>query len=253
MTSVGTDGEVTVHGRWSFARRCQGTGLPAWAIAAAVAALLSFAGCGGMSGTPSGNTSGATAASNSPEISVTPSPVSFGNVAVGSNSSVPMNVSNQGSAALTITNIVTSGAGFSISGLPVPLTLGVGNSQAFAASFQPAAVGNSSGSIAFTNNATSGAYLVDLNGAGVAAPPPGAHSVALSWTASTSNGVSGYNVYRGPVSGGPYAVVSSSLVAATQYTDSTVQSAQTYFYVVTAVDSNNAESAYSNEVSAAIP
>ncbi len=84
-------------------------------------------------------------------------------------------------------------------------------------------------------------------------PPPSTHSVALSWTASASSGVNGYNVYRGPVSGGPYAMVSSSPVAATQYTDSTVQAAQTYYYVVTAVNSSNTESAYSNEVAAAIP
>jgi len=79
-----------------------------------------------------------------------------------------------------------------------------------------------------------------------------AHSAALSWTASTSV-VTGYNIYRGTVSGGPYAKLNSSLIALTTYTDSTVQSGQTYFYIVTAVDASNVESAYSNEISAIIP
>jgi fibronectin type 3 domain-containing protein len=79
-----------------------------------------------------------------------------------------------------------------------------------------------------------------------------AHSAALSWTASTSV-VAGYNVYRGTVSGGPYSKLNSSLIGPTTYTDSTVQSGQTYFYVVTAVDASNVESAYSNTISAIIP
>jgi fibronectin type 3 domain-containing protein len=76
--------------------------------------------------------------------------------------------------------------------------------------------------------------------------------VALSWNASTST-VAGYNVYRGTVSGGPYAKINSSLVAVLDYTDSTVQSSTTYFYVTTAVDSSGNESGFSNEVSATIP
>ena len=43
------------------------------------------------------------------------------------------------------------------------------------------------------------------------------------------------------------------LVAATTYTDSTVQASQTYFYVVTSVDSSGVESAYSTEVSVTVP
>ena len=78
------------------------------------------------------------------------------------------------------------------------------------------------------------------------------HSVALTWNASTST-VSGYNVYRSTVSGSGYTKINSSLVALLTYTDSTVQSGTTYFYVTTAVDSSGNESVHSNEVSAAIP
>ena len=78
------------------------------------------------------------------------------------------------------------------------------------------------------------------------------HSASLSWSASTS-AVSGYNVYRSTVSGSSYAKINSSLVAVLSYTDSTVQSGTTYFYVATAVDSSGRESANSNEVIAVIP
>jgi fibronectin type 3 domain-containing protein len=65
--------------------------------------------------------------------------------------------------------------------------------------------------------------------------------------------VIGYNVYRGTVSGGPYSQINSSLDPSTAYTDNTVQSGQTYFYVTTALDASNGESAQSNEVQAVIP
>ncbi len=79
------------------------------------------------------------------------------------------------------------------------------------------------------------------------------HSVALSWIASTTSTVSGYNVYRSTVSGTGYAKMNSSVVSVLIYTDGTVQNATTYYYVTTAVDGGGTESAYSNEVSAAIP
>ena len=82
----------------------------------------------------------------------------------------------------------------------------------------------------------------------------GQHQVLLSWTASTSSNVAGYNVYRGTTSGGPYSTkLDSSLVTGTSYTDNTIQSGQTYYYVATAVDSSGNESVPSNQTQAVIP
>jgi hypothetical protein len=81
----------------------------------------------------------------------------------------------------------------------------------------------------------------------------GAHSVALSWAASTSTGLAGYNIYRGSTSGGPYTKVSASVVAGTSYTDATVQAGQTYYYVSTAVSTGGTESIYSNQAQATVP
>ena len=74
----------------------------------------------------------------------------------------------------------------------------------------------------------------------------------LTWTASTSTGVTGYKVYRSTVNGGPYALVSLTPVTGTTYVDATVQGGLTYYYVVTAVAGSN-ESGYSTQVTAVIP
>ena len=78
------------------------------------------------------------------------------------------------------------------------------------------------------------------------------HTVDLSWRASTSPNVISYNVYRGTVSGGPYIKIASG-IASTLYTDSTVSSGQTYYYVTTAVDNTGQQSTYSNQTTAVIP
>jgi hypothetical protein len=78
-------------------------------------------------------------------------------------------------------------------------------------------------------------------------------SVTLSWAASVSLDVAGYNVYRASITGGPYMKLNSSPVSSLQYLDTTVSSGQTYFYVATAVDSVGSESTYSTEASAAVP
>jgi hypothetical protein len=78
------------------------------------------------------------------------------------------------------------------------------------------------------------------------------HSVQLNWTASTSS-VAGYNVYRGTAAAGPFAVVNTSLIDGTTFTDSTVASGQTYYYVAVAVDASNNQSINSNVAQAVVP
>jgi hypothetical protein len=78
------------------------------------------------------------------------------------------------------------------------------------------------------------------------------HTASLNWTASTSSNVTGYNVYRASQSAGPYTKLTSSPIVGTSYTDVTVQAGQTYYYVTTAVDSSNTESAYSNQAPAIV-
>jgi hypothetical protein len=82
---------------------------------------------------------------------------------------------------------------------------------------------------------------------------PTTHGVTLSWTASASAGIAGYNIYRATTSGGPYAKVNSSLVTILNFDDPAVQAGVTYYYVVTAVDTSNLESGYSTEVQGKVP
>jgi hypothetical protein len=77
------------------------------------------------------------------------------------------------------------------------------------------------------------------------------HSVTLSWTASASDNIVGYNVYRGSTSGGPYTQI--AFVGGTSYQDSGVSAGQTYFYTATAVDSTSHESPYAAQAVAVIP
>jgi fibronectin type 3 domain-containing protein len=129
------------------------------------------------------------------------------------------------------------------------LILAPGQTATLNVTFAPSAAGSATGSIVVNSDATNSPLNIGLTGSGV---QPVQHSTTLSWTASTST-VMGYNAYRGTVSGGPYTKLNASVNTSTTYTDSTVQSGQTYFYVVTAVDSSGVESSYSNQASGAIP
>ena len=79
------------------------------------------------------------------------------------------------------------------------------------------------------------------------------HSVTLTWTASVSPNVVGYNVYQSTSSNGPYTKLTATLVNGTSYVDTTVKAGVTYYYVATAVNSSNVESAYSDQAQAVIP
>jgi hypothetical protein len=82
--------------------------------------------------------------------------------------------------------------------------------------------------------------------------PATQHSVDLHWIASTSP-VAGYKIYRGNQHLGPYSPMNTTPTVNTKYTDSTVQSGATYYYVVTSVDAQSHESTYSNEVQVTVP
>jgi len=78
-----------------------------------------------------------------------------------------------------------------------------------------------------------------------------AHSVKLNWKASTSSGVTGYEVYRSTISGGYYAMLDR--VGGLTYTDDRVQSSTTYYYVTRAINGAGEQSKFSNQVQVVIP
>jgi len=87
-----------------------------------------------------------------------------------------------------------------------------------------------------------------MTGTGTA---PVQHTVDLTWD-SSSDAV-GYNVYRSTTSGSGYTMVNTSLDSTTAYTDSTVVSGLTYYYVAAAVNASGDESGYSTPATAVIP
>jgi hypothetical protein len=159
-------------------------------------------------------------------------------------------VSNGGGSNLDISSVSLSSAsaGFSDSGVSSGLILTPGQSATMSVTFDPSASGSVTGSITIASNVASG--VITLSGAGAAASV--SHSASLNWSLDSS-AANGYNVYAGSVSGGPYTKLNSPSVMTTSFTDSSVQAGQTYYFVVTALDANNNESGYSNQVSALIP
>ena len=103
---------------------------------------------------------------------------------------------------------------------------------------------------------TSSAYWVmqmaTFKFAGTAPVSPTQHQVDLSWNPSTSANITNYNVYRSTISGSSY-VLRGKTGGALSYTDQTVQSGATYYYVMTAVDNQGRESSYSNQAVAVVP
>jgi hypothetical protein len=180
---------------------------------------------------------------------LTPSATSltFSNVIIGGNLVKGITLTNSGSVNITVSTVTITGAGFTASGVSNGQIITPGQIVTLNVTYTPSGTASVPGNVTVASNASNSPNSITLTGNG-AFP----HSAALSWTASTST-VVGYNVYRGTVSGGPYTLVSSSTVAGTQFTDSTVLAGQTYFFVVTAVASGNVESVNSNEVSGTIP
>jgi len=180
-------------------------------------------------------------------LSVTPGALNFGQVAVGSTMNKTGTLTASGASVVVSAASVTSSE-YSLTGLSFPVTVAAGKSVSFTATFAPKASGAAPANFTFTGNTSTATEA--LSGTGMAA---GGHSVALSWDASSSSSVDGYNIYRAAATSGPFSKLNSSPDNGTSYTDSSVQSGSTYFYVTTSVGTDGEESSYSNQVKAVIP
>jgi len=207
--------------------------------------VLTMAACQGVSSAHSNTSSNANGSS---QLIVSPGALNFGSAAVGNTQNKTATLSASG-ASVTVSSAGWNGQGYSVSGISFPVTLPVGKSVSYTVSFTPQAPGNAPGGISFVSDASNSPSAQTWTGSGT---QTSASTVALSWIASTS-AVAGYNIYRGTLATGPYARLNSSLLPDTSYIDASVQSGATYYYVATAVDSSNVESAYSTPASAVIP
>jgi len=184
---------------------------------------------------------------------LTVSPVNAGSVVVGTSGTQTGTLTATG-ASVSVTSVGLGGTNpseFSISGLSFPVTVTTSQPVTFTVTFTPGATGAASASASFASTASNSPSAAALSGTGTAAP---VHTVSLSWTASTTSGVTSYNVYRAVfgTSCGSYSNVGSTPSSITAYTDSVVADGTTYCYATTAVDPSG-ESAYSNISKAVIP
>ncbi len=81
---------------------------------------------------------------------------------------------------------------------------------------------------------------------------PTSGTATLSWNASGGPDLEGYKVYQATASGGYGAPIATVTMDFTSYTITTLDAGTTYFFAVTAYNSDGAESSFSNEVSKTI-
>jgi len=82
---------------------------------------------------------------------------------------------------------------------------------------------------------------------------PSTGTVTLTWNSNTEGDLYGYDIYRSSTSGGQINRLNLVRSKTSAYTDTSVAGTRTYYYVVTAVDTNFNSSADSIEVSATVP
>lgn len=185
-------------------------------------------------------------------LTLSPSTLSFGNVAVGSSKSLTTTVTASG------TNVVISSAGTSsgevvLSGGSLPATIAAGKSAQVTVTFKPQSSGTATGTFSFGSNASNPTLTGSFSGTGTTTSAPAAkHSVSLTWSESSS-GIAGYNVYRGTASAGPYSKINGGMASTPSFIDTSVSAGKTYFYVATAVTASGTESKYSNPITVTVP
>jgi Abnormal spindle-like microcephaly-assoc'd, ASPM-SPD-2-Hydin len=181
-----------------------------------------------------------------PELAITPATLNFGEVAVGTTQKRTVELSASGGSVI-ISAVSSSSSQFAVLDTPLPLTVSVGKDVAVNVTFTPQASGNPTATLSFASDAVDSPTRSALIGTGTTA------FVSLSWVASTSAEVMGYNIYRKTSSTGSYSRINSKLDPNTNYTDATVVHGTTYYYATTAVNSQGKESEYSSGVEVVVP
>src|SRR5271170_573311 len=168
----------------------------------------------GSSSTLSVALSGTAVASGS--LSATPTSFSFGSLQVGTNQTQTETLKNVGGGSLTISQATVNGAGFSYTGLTLPMTLAANQSATFGVVFAPTTAGASSGSVSLTISGSSTTLDIALAGSGVAPANLTATPASLTFTNITvgQNQVQTETVTN---TGGENATISGSTASGTGF------------------------------------
>ena len=122
--------------------------------------ILVTSGCVGVTG------KGTTPVVTGVAIEISPSTVSFGNVAMGQSATKTVTLTNPGTEALSVSGIAVAGTGFTASGPHLPISLASGQSTSISAVFKPTSGNADKGTITITSNAPGSPSLVALSGTG---------------------------------------------------------------------------------------
>jgi len=184
-------------------------------------------------------------------VSFSPTTLPFGTQPVATTSAVQtITLSNGGSAAVSISGLTIMGANpgdFEEIADTCGSSLAAGGNCTIAVTFTPSATGQRTATLTITDSASGSPQTAICTGTG-------SPDVILSWGASPSSGITGYDVFRGTNSGGESSTpLNSTPINGTSYVDTKVTAGMTYYYVVTAVGSNGVQSAPSNETEAVVP
>ncbi len=109
------------------------------------------------------------ASAGAPTLSITPSSVSFSDIATGTTANATVTVKNTatGSNPTTFTSIVASGTGFSQTNTCTSGKLGAGKTCTITVTFSPSQTGNYSGAITLTDNASGSPQTINLTGSAI--------------------------------------------------------------------------------------
>ena len=103
-------------------------------------------------------------------LTASPASVAFGSVTVGNSQQESATVTNNSASNVTISQAAIAGAGFTLSRLPLPVTLSGGQSTQLTVTFAPQSATGVTGSLTITSNAPNPTLTVPLSGTGSASP-----------------------------------------------------------------------------------
>ncbi len=208
-------------------------------------AIGSLLGCQGVSA--GGGSTNPVGTGTVGQLTVNPATLDLGSVMTGASGTASGSLAASG-GNVTVTAASTNNSVFSVGGLSLPVTIPAGKSASFTVTFSPQTAGAATASLTFTNNSQLTTTTEALKGTGTPAPT---HTVNLSWNASTSSNITGYNVYRAAyvTSCGSFSKINTGVDTSTLYVDSSVIDGANYCYATTAVNTSSQESGYSNIIS----
>jgi hypothetical protein len=100
------------------------------------------------------------------QLQANPTSLSFGTVSTGGSATQQIILNNTGTAAVQISSIAVSGAGFSVNGITAPFTLNAATTATLNVVFAPTTGGSASGNMTVTSNANNSPLTIPVTGTG---------------------------------------------------------------------------------------